>query len=320
MNDVDTQYLNRLIRILLVEDNPSDVRLMSAYLEDSDRQKVGLTVAGSLKSCFERLSQSSFDLILLDLNLPDTEGMDTLTRLLESRPETPIVILTGLSDQRIGIAAIKAGAQDFLVKGHQVAAVLERTIRYAMERHRLQRELRKLALRDDLTGLYNRRGFRFLGRQALEVSRRKRFPVTLLFIDVDDLKNINDRHGHAAGDTALKLTSDLIRQSYRASDVIDRIGGDEFAILALDCGPEAAEILRDRLMAAVTARAEREGLPFELRLSVGMVSRISVDDLEIRSLLSQADQAMYRRRAAEAQPGRLKQSLGNGPAGQGGRG
>jgi signal transduction histidine kinase len=119
--------------VLLVEDNPGDRDLVAAYLEDL---AWGLVPAGSLAEAVDKLSRETFRVVLLDLGLPDSTGLDTFRRLSAAAPAVPVVVLTGLGDDRIGLEALRIGAQDYLVKGQVDAGVLQRSVRYAIERKR----------------------------------------------------------------------------------------------------------------------------------------------------------------------------------------
>ncbi|MDR0786329.1 MAG: response regulator [Gemmatimonadota bacterium] len=133
------------IRILLVEDNDGDARLLAEYLREVESLPTTLVRADRFSRAQEYLSDASSppELILLDLSLPDARGIGTVTRALEAAPETPIIVLTGLDDEEIAVQAVHAGAQDYLVKGRVEPVLLARAIRYALERHRLERERRR---------------------------------------------------------------------------------------------------------------------------------------------------------------------------------
>jgi diguanylate cyclase (GGDEF)-like protein len=158
--------------------------------------------------------------------------------------------------------------------------------------------LQALAMRDELTGLANRRGFRPLATQALALCRRLGKPASLLFFDLDGFKAINDTHGHAAGDQALRRFAMLMRGVFRASDVLGRLGGDEFAALLVDTGEGRGEVALERLVAAT----QDITLPQPLRFSVGAVSCLAPDS-DLDTLMVEADNAMYeRKRAARRHP------------------
>jgi PleD family two-component response regulator len=140
-----------------------------------------------------RLTEGGIDIVLLDLALPDAHGLETLVQLREQEADVPVVVLTGMNDEALAIASLQAGAQDYLRKGQTDSELITRSIRYSIERHRL---LRSASLFDELTGLYNRRGFRTLSEQQLKVAQRAAIDCLLIYIDLDNLKAINDTLGH----------------------------------------------------------------------------------------------------------------------------
>ena len=132
------------INILLVEDNPSDSRLVDIYLKDSYGDSYNLTLSTTLSQTLELLEKTTFDVIILDLGLPDSSGLDTFTKTHEQSPKTPIIILTGLIEEQLGENAIKQGASDFLSKGTLKNTELKRSINGSIERSKLQQEVARL--------------------------------------------------------------------------------------------------------------------------------------------------------------------------------
>ena len=130
-----------LIRVLLIEDNPGDARLIRENLADSGVARFEVTTVGRLSQGLTQLREAAFDVLLLDLSLPDSQGFDTFTTTLGQGSDVPIVVLTGLGDETLAVRAVAEGAQDYLLKGSMDAALLGRALRYAVERHRLRREL-----------------------------------------------------------------------------------------------------------------------------------------------------------------------------------
>jgi diguanylate cyclase (GGDEF)-like protein len=262
-------------------------------MESLGESGVEVESAPDLNHALERLSQGGIDLLLLDLDVPDGEDLGTFERAHAFAPDVPIVVLTRVEDENMALSMVKAGAQDYLVKGQVSSDLLLRSIRYAVERHRLASALRSLSLIDDLTGLYNRRGFLDLGEQHLKLARRTARAVLLVYIDLDDLKTINDTLGHQTGDRALVRVADLLRETFRQSDIIARIGGDEFAVMALEASEENEAQLLSRLRARVREVNQERGEPYDLSVSVGASRFTGEGTSRLEDLLAEVDEAMY---------------------------
>lgn len=284
----------RPIKVLLVESDRGYLDELRDRLGDA-RSGAGIDLewAGELSGALERLSHGGIDAILLGLDLPDSEGMVTFERTHAFAWDVPIIVLTDVADENLGMTTVQGGAQDFLVKDEMASSILSRTVRHAIERHRLLGALRSLSLIDDLTGLYNRRGFTDLGEQYLKLARRTTRGVTLVFLDLDRFKAINDSLGHHVGDRALLKVAEILRATFRRSDLLARLGGDEFAVLALEASDESPDLLVSRLRERFQEFDDSGSEPFELSASIGVARHD--EDLRIRleDLLSEADAAMY---------------------------
>ena len=285
---------NRRISMLLVEDNPLDAHLVQATLTATD--SVDIELVGELREALASVRDRSFDVILLDLSLPDARGLEALQRLRAHAPAIPVVVLTSRDDQSVALQAVRHGAQDYLTKEHMERDVLLRAVRYAVERHHLLAEISELSLKDELTRLYNRRGFFTLAEQHLKLAVRARQQLALFYADLDGLKQINDRHGHGEGDRAIKDAADVLRSTFRGSDIQARIGGDEFVVLATNIDAAHAEIILRRLRDKVQLRSTVRDRPYRLSLSTGLILHEAHDGTSIDQLLSGADAAMYTRK------------------------
>jgi diguanylate cyclase (GGDEF)-like protein len=287
------------VKVLFVEAEPDGIAHLREALSESNDGGMELEWVGRLSEALKRLSAEGIDLVLLDLALPDSDGIGTFERLHAFAPEVPIVVLTELDDEEVALATLRGGAQDYLVKNEAGAELVFRSIRYAVERHRLISALRSLSLIDDLTGLYNRRGFMELAEQHLMLARRSGRAVLLVYLDLDRLKTINDTLGHHVGDRALVRIADLLRDTFRQSDIIARMGGDEFAVLALEASRENEDELVRRLRekARKSDRTSRE--PFQLSISIGTARFEGAGPARLDDLLSRADEAMYREKRSK---------------------
>jgi diguanylate cyclase (GGDEF)-like protein len=172
------------------------------------------------------------------------------------------------------------------------------------ERERARERLAELSNRDELTGLYNRRGFTTLAEQWLRLAARTRRTPLLLFVDVNGMKPVNDLLGHAAGDRMLRDTADMLRATFRDSDILARLGGDEFVVLAVDAMPEHSTLLCDRLQRKLAHFSETTDRPYRITVSVGVSVWDPLQPRTIHELLAEADARMYeakrRRRGVSA--------------------
>jgi diguanylate cyclase (GGDEF)-like protein len=246
------------------------------------------------------LATGGIDVVLLDLSLPDARDMEGFARVREAAPGLPVVVLTGMDNREFAFQAVREG-QDYLVKGLFHPETLARAIRYSIERQALLSELRRMALVDELTGVYNRRGLITLGEHEIKVAERMKTHFLLLFLDIDDLKQINDSFGHTEGDRALTDAADILRRTLRESDIIARIGGDEFCLLSMG-GAETADGLTERLKSAVERHNREAGRPYALELSIGTTLFDPDRPSSMEELLDRADRAMYERKVKPSSP------------------
>jgi two-component system, cell cycle response regulator len=165
----------------------------------------------------------------------------------------------------------------------------------------VERELRYLALTDDLTCLYNRRGFFAAATQQLKLARRNSQSMLLLFCDVDNLKPINDSYGHREGDLALIRAADALEEAFRDSDILARLGGDEFAVLALEASHEHEAVMLRRLEKTLKKSNANESR-YDLSLSVGVARFNPQHAVSLGELMEQADRNMYEQK--RKRPGR----------------
>ena len=289
-------------RVLLVEDNPGDVRLLCEMLREDTSHLFDVTHVDRIGDALRLLAQREQDVVLLDLTLPDGQGLDGVKKITAEATSIPIVVLTAVDDESLAIQAVRNGAQDYLVKGDlESGAHLSRAIRYAIERQRMRVELRSLSMVDDLTGLYNRRGFVALGSQQLKLAQRNKQGSLLFFVDLDGLKKINDNYGHREGDLALIKTAEILKQTFRQSDTIARFGGDEFAILALEALDNSAPKISARLRKQLEGYNTKESSPYGLSLSIGVTVVEPASTHSIEELLRKADKSLY----AQKRQGRI---------------
>ncbi len=284
---------NNSVRVLLIESSVTDAQLVRVLLKSDPR--FTLTTASRLTRGLTHLRREQFDLVLVDLALPDGDGVNAIAEVHRTHSGVPIVALNNIDDEELALQSLRAGAQDWLVKAQIDRSLLLRVIRYAQERHRLLMALQSLALTDTLTGLYNRRGFVTIAEEQLKLARRSGYALALAFVDLDGMKRINDELGHEFGDQALVTTAQILRETFRASDIIARLGGDEFIVLAIAAGGAMATRIRRQLQQSVVQHNQKPGT-VPLSFSVGFSHfnpGAEHNDATIEDMMVEADKQMY---------------------------
>jgi len=280
------------LRLLLVEHNETDAKLLLNLMRNGVEQEIEVVWVASFLEAMGQLRTQDFDAMLLDLSLPDSEGIESIRRVSD-RADIPIIALTKEAVGGGGVDALLAGAEDSFTKETVNSQNMIRAVQYAIARHRRIGELHALSQTDELTGLYNRRAFMTLGDHQIKTARRQKDSVTLAFADLDGLKAINDKCGHMWGDFALKDIANILKNTFRESDVIARIGGDEFAILWISRTPLTTEALQARLKAGLDAYAFSETRPYRLSLSIGFSHYPGGFEESLVDMLFETDQRMY---------------------------
>jgi diguanylate cyclase (GGDEF)-like protein len=279
--------------ILLIEDNPGDARLIELMLAEDPESPFRLSCVDRLSRGLEFLSSEKPGLVLLDLSLPDSQGLDTFDKVYAHSPTVPIIVLTGNDDHIIALSAVKTGAQDYLIKGKLDRELLVRAMQYSIERKRYQEQLEHQANYDALTGLPNRNLLLDRLKQAVYSQRQAR-SIAVVFIDLDHFKLINDSLGHNAGDTLLQKMAERLRLAVRDGDTVSRMGGDEFILVLND---QHNEDVVFRAMQRVVARVNEpitiDGRELYVTCSAG-ISLHPQDGTDVETLLKNADAAMYR--------------------------
>lgn len=415
----------RNFKILLIEDCNDYAHLIERILCEKSSKVMEVEHYETFSEGYERLMNGGIDLVLLDLDLPDSSNIDKIVKIHVST-DTPIIVLTGTDDEQVAIKAVQMGAQDYLMKSNLDSGLLVRSIRYAIERkkvddqlkrteerfrrliengvdliaildldgsmkyvspsHRrvlgyedndllgrkafefihpedlprvveifaqgirevqeemqdkdtsysaefrfrhkdgywvtlesfgklyppeagelgiivnsrdvterkkMEENLRSLSVTDDLTNLYNRRGFMSFGEHNIKTADRNGQRLMLVLIDLDGLKQINDAFGHKEGDMALIDTADIIKETFRKSDLIARVSGDEFVALTTDTQSNAIEAIRMRLRSNIEAHNARQKRLYKISLSFGIAVYDPKNPCSIDRLIVKADELMY---------------------------
>lgn len=299
------------IAVLVVEDEPLLAAATADLLETMGHRVVASTNDGrEAISLADRLHP---DLVLMDIGLKgEMDGIEAAAVLYEQLG-IPVVYLTGAADAATINRAARSRPFGYLIKPF-ADAELRGALEVAMVRHRAEvelqhrekallqyaRSLRTRSLIDELTGLYNRRGFLALAQHLLRASQRRERSYALLFIDLDGLKRVNDSQGHAAGDQLIRDLAGLLMRTFRKSDVVARLGGDEFVVLAVESESPGGATALVRLRNAIREHNADHPAELPMAISVGVAIPDPALPESIESLLHRADAEMYKekRRAA----------------------
>jgi len=284
------------ISVLVIEDDEDDFYRLSTLLKSDTRRVYTLTHCFDLPTACNELSRLDFDVVLLDLGLGITSGIETLLQLNKFSFDVPTIILTGSNDEAMGERAVIEGAADYIPKDEANTSLLSRTIVYTIERHHLIQELRNQALTDSLTALPNRAAlFQRMG-DIIDSSERRHSSFAAVMLDLDNFKWVNDNLGHQAGDELLKCVAKRLSSELRKTDIAARLAGDEFVLIYTH--------LRDKreIIDVVQAKLDKISVPTELivngepqQLDICISAGIAIweEGLTANKLLFRADSAMY---------------------------
>lgn len=281
------------MKLLLVEDSPEDAAFLAASLRRQRASDVAIVHVTTLQDAAVKLGAEPFDVVLLDLNLPDGNGLDCVDAIQAANERAPIVVLSGQDNEDFAISILNRGVQDYLVKWEGRGRTILRSIRYAIERKRAELRLNYLAQFDPLTELGNRQYFHDQLERATARARREGGKVALFFLDIDQFKIVNDTIGHDAGDQLLREVARRLNSQIRAGDVMARLGGDEFAILMerVTTVVDAAAIAQ-QMLEVIDAPFAINGHQLNVTTSIG-ITFFPTDNSEPMRLLKNADIAMY---------------------------
>lgn len=282
--------------ILAIDDSPDIHQLLRVRLKYLD---IKLESATNSDEAFERLKESSPDLILLDVCMPDANGFD-LCRQFKLQPEIaniPVIFLTGAADVDQKVLGFEVGAVDYIAKPFDPAELNAR-VRAALRTKRYFDMLSQRAMIDGLTGLWNRANFDQRLMEEVSSSQRYNRSLSLVMLDVDKFKSINDNYGHPFGDEVLQAVGDVLSKSARTTDVACRYGGEEFVVILRETDLVGAIVFAERVRTQLEMLLIRsKGKPVSVTASLGISStELCMNPVELSRqwLVQAADQALYK--------------------------
>ena len=284
------------LSVLLIEDSPSDAELLlhalraGGYAIEAERVETRAALEAAL-------ARRAWDLVITDYAMPGLSGASVLRIVREHDADLPLLVVSGLLGEEAAVAAMKHGAHDYIMKSdlRRLVPAVRRALRDAharRERTRADQRNLYLAYHDSLTDLPNRLLLVDRLSQSVAAARRDRQPLTLLAMDLDGFKSINDTLGHEAGDRVLQKVADRLRAKLREVDTVARLGGDEFAVILPSTDVHGAENTARKLLEDLARPIMIGGGPLAVRASIG-IARFPEDGVRGDTLLRHADLAMY---------------------------
>jgi diguanylate cyclase (GGDEF)-like protein len=275
----------RMPTVMVVDDDAAIIDILRQSLALEGMTSEVFTRAEEALAFLER---HHMDVLLTDIVMPGMPGLELVRKAKQLYPALTAIVMTGFVEDFTYEEAVRSGAVDFIKKPFTAQELLVR-IKHA----RLQEHIRELSMTDELTGLANRRGFFAFAQQQLKQARRTKERLVLLYADLDNLKIINDTHGHLAGDRALADAARIFRDTFRESDIIARMGGDEFAMILMRSPETGISAVRSRLQHRIDEYNARRDGTLRLSVSLGMATYEPDQPVSVDELVREADERMY---------------------------
>jgi two-component system, cell cycle response regulator len=296
---------NGKTRIMLVEDNPAQASVMKVFLENNGHEVIHLENGNSVLKAVEELNP---DVVLLNRVMHDIDGTQICRRLKQNRDTSgiPIILLAEKSDLSDKIIGLTSGADDYIRKPYddeELSAVICARARTKSGWDALNKKARQLqemltrvetlANVDSLTGLFNRRRFAAVFDSEFKKAQRYQLHLSCAMLDIDFFKQVNDDHGHVAGDHVLRDTVKIIQNNIREVDTVARWGGEEFVILSPNTPKESARVVAERIREAVSRKKFRSLGDRQVTVSIGIADRSDPTIKTAEQLVKTADVALY---------------------------
>lgn len=286
-------------KLLVVDDDPDALELLRRSLKEAAYE---VAIASCAEEALEKIGGFNPDLIVLDVIMPRISGLEFLKRIRRDARfvHVPVILVSSLDDVQSVVHGLNDGANDYVAKPIAIPILLARIQTHLnlgnliRELERQRELLTRLAAYDDLTSVLNRRSFGAVLDAEINRSRRHKHTLSLLLLDIDHFKEINDTYGHLAGDEVLVEFTRRLSACIRASDVIGRYGGEEFCILLPETGEDAALALAERCREIIARESfTAKGQVLSITVSIGALTTALESEPSVDELYERVDQALY---------------------------
>lgn len=284
--------------VLVVDDCEDQAMMLDFFLEDAG---YSIKQCHTAKSCLNAIeTEHNFDLVMLDIVMPDCDGLELISMIRKLNDAIPIIAMSVNTDKETVVKALELGASDFIHKPVVETELMARvnnvvqSTQLTAQLKKTNAQLHQAATTDPLTGAANRYQFYQLFSNEFTKVKRSAIPMSVLSVDLDHFKHINDTYGHAAGDAALCAFVELIRKLCRTTDIVGRFGGEEFVICCPEADAERAEMIAERIRKSMEEKVIHfQHHEFKVTVSIG-VTAIKEDDTEVDKILERADALLYK--------------------------
>ncbi len=301
---MESDFNHDHIRILVVGCEGAQVDTLVKRLTEASFRKQNILVATTFDNAVSTIEKEKIHVALIDYDLMPHTGFELMEEVMRMGNTVPVIMTAEVKDQKIDSGAMSRGAYDYLVHADIEPELLERTIRYTIIRRKLEDRLVHAALYDELSGLPNRRAFFDRLKQGIFRADRHKQEVSLVYIDLNGFKAVNDTHGHQAGDEVIREIGRRLEICLRRTDTPARLGGDEFACILEDFRDrEAALAVIDKIMDIFTETITYEGVEHQIGGSLG-VSFYPESATDADLLIQLADEAMYQAKVKSRRTGK----------------
>ncbi|MBT3363751.1 MAG: diguanylate cyclase [Chloroflexi bacterium] len=292
--------MSKEVKVLIIDGDSGFCQTLADILNEKGLQT---DCAHNGAEALAKIEQGSFTVVLIDVNLPDADGIELFKNIKQMSPDIEGIIVTGYASIESAVAAVRYGTINYVMKPLVVEDVLtsigdavNRQQLISDEKKRLSAEIAEkerfqaLATVDGLTGLYNRRYFHEFLTRELDRADRYSHDLSIFMVDIDDFKSYQDPHGHQEGDSALQYISQILGKTVRGDDIVARYGGEEFAAILPEVSKGDGVVIADRMRVAVeNAKGSLKG---KITISVGVAS-YPTDAKNKKQLIKRADDALY---------------------------